>query len=143
MLKPSKRHFLRYDAQTYETQGFIDLCGIPLKMHNDTTKDQRFSKEPRFWQVTAKAITQDATEKRTTFFKFVTDTKITLGELSIVDKFLNNHPDAIAAWKRGESITKFIGFDADESHRAKDYDDAKFKVEYPLIEWGRGRDNVR
>ena len=86
MLKPSKRHFLRYDAQTYETQGFIDLCGIPLKMHNDTTKDQRFSKEPRFWQVTAKAITQneDATEKRTTFFKFVTDTKITLGELSIV-----------------------------------------------------------
>ena len=65
MLKPSKRHFLRYDAQTYETQGFIDLCGIPLKMHNDTTKDQRFSKEPRFWYVTATAITQneDATEK--------------------------------------------------------------------------------
>ena len=37
-------------------------------------------------------------------------------------------------------ITKFIGFDADESHRAKDYDDSKFKVEYPLIEWGWGRD---
>lgn len=90
MLKPSKNHFLRYDAQTYETQGFINLCGIPLKMHNDTTKDQRFAKEPRFWQVTAKAITQneDATEKRTTFFKFVTDTKITLGELSIV---INDH----------------------------------------------------
>ena len=50
-----------------------------------------------------------------------------------VDKFLNNHPDAIAAWKRGERITKFIGFDADESHRAKDYDDSKYKVEYPLI----------
>ena len=46
MLKPSKRHFLRYDAQTYEEKGFIDLCGIPLKMHNDTTKDQRFAKEP-------------------------------------------------------------------------------------------------
>lgn len=56
-----------------------------------------------------------------------------------VDKFLNNHPDAIAAWKRGERITKFIGFDADESHRAKDYDDSKYKVEYPLIEWGWGR----
>ena len=38
MLKPSKKHYLRYDAQTYETQGFIDLCGIPLKMHNDATK---------------------------------------------------------------------------------------------------------
>ena len=90
MLKPSKRHFLRYDAQTYETQGFIDLCGIPLKMHNDTTKDQRFSKEPRFWYVTATAITQneDATEKRKTHFKFTTDQKTTLGELSIV---VNDH----------------------------------------------------
>ena len=57
-----------------------------------------------------------------------------------VDKFLNNHPDAIAAWKRGEKITKLIGFDADEAHRAKDYDDAKYKVEFPLIEWGWGRD---
>ena len=90
MLKPSKNHFLRYDAQTYEKEGFIDLCGIPLKMHNDTTKDQRFSKVPRFWQVTAKAITQnkDSTERRNTFFKFVTDNKITLGELSVV---VNDH----------------------------------------------------
>ena len=80
MLKPSKRHFLRYNAQTYETQGFIDLSG----------KVQEMAQKPRFWQVTAKAITQneDATEKRTTFFKFVTDTKITLGELSIV---VNDH----------------------------------------------------
>ena len=46
-----------------------------------------------------------------------------------VDAELANNPDA-----------GFIGFDADESHRAKDYDDAKFKVEYPLIEWGWGRD---
>lgn len=90
MLKPSKRHFLRYDAQTYEEKGFIDLCGIPLKMHNDTTKDQRFAKEPRFWYVTATAITQneDATEKRKTHFKFTTDQKTTLGELSIV---VNDH----------------------------------------------------
>jgi len=57
-----------------------------------------------------------------------------------VDKFLNNHPDAIAAWKRGEKITKLIGFDANESHRAKDYDDKKYEVKYPLIEWDWGRD---
>ena len=55
-----------------------------------------------------------------------------------VDKFLNNHPDAIAAWKRGEKITKLIGFDADEAHRTNNYDDAKYKVEFPLIEWGWG-----
>jgi len=57
-----------------------------------------------------------------------------------VDKFLNNHPDAIAAWKRGEKITKLIGFDADEPHRVKNYDDKKYEVEYPLIEWDWGRD---
>jgi hypothetical protein len=56
-----------------------------------------------------------------------------------VDKFLNNHPDAIAAWKRGEKITKLIGFDADEPHRVKDYDDKKYEVKYPLIEWDWGR----
>lgn len=90
MLKPSKRHYLRYDAQTYETQGFIDLHGIPLKMHNDTTKDQRFAKVPRFWQVTAKAITQnkDSTERRNTFFKFETKEKCLLSELS---EIVNEH----------------------------------------------------
>ena len=90
MLKPSKRHFLRYDAQTYETNGFIELSGIALKMASDTTKEQRFSKEPRFWQITATAITQneDATEKRKTHFKFQTNEKCKLSELSEV---VNNH----------------------------------------------------
>ena len=34
MLKPSKTPFLRYDAQTYETRGFIDLSGkVQKKWH--------------------------------------------------------------------------------------------------------------
>jgi len=36
---------------------------------------------------------------------------------------------------KGEPITKLIGFDADEAHRAKPYEGNR----YPLIEWGWGR----
>ena len=43
MLKPSKRHFLRYDAQKYEKEGFIEVAG----------KVQQLAQKPRFWQVTA------------------------------------------------------------------------------------------
>lgn len=57
-----------------------------------------------------------------------------------IDKFLNNHPDVINIWKRGEKITKLIGFDADESHRVADYSDKKYNVQFPLVEWGWGRD---
>ena len=96
MLKPSKRHFLRYDAQTYEEKGFIDLCGIPLKMHNDTTKDQRFSKEPRFWQITAKAITQDPKtgEQQSKHFKFNPTSRLKLNELApIVNEYIHDGDD--------------------------------------------------
>lgn len=57
-----------------------------------------------------------------------------------IDKFLNNHFDAISVWNRGEKITKLIGFDADESHRIADYSDKKYNVQFPLVEWGWGRD---
>ena len=41
---------MRYDAQTYETQGFfIDLSG----------KVRELAQKPRFWQVTATPITTD------------------------------------------------------------------------------------
>ena len=57
-----------------------------------------------------------------------------------VDKFLNNDTEAKAVWKSGGKLTKYIGFDADEHHRVKDYDDAKYIIEFPLVEWGWGRD---
>ena len=57
------------------------------------------------------------------------------------NKFMNNWPPAKAEWKAGKQIVKMIGFDADESHRAKkDYSDKKYKYWYPLIEWDWGRD---
>lgn len=56
------------------------------------------------------------------------------------EKFLNIWQPAIEAWGRGERVTKLIGFDADESRRAKDYSSEKYDQRYPLIEWGWGRE---
>jgi len=57
------------------------------------------------------------------------------------DKFMNNYQPAKDAWKDGEKITKFIGYDADESHRSNaDYSDDKYTLRYPLVEWDMGRD---
>jgi hypothetical protein len=56
------------------------------------------------------------------------------------EKFLNHWEPATIAWRRGEKILKLIGFDADESRRARKIKDDKFEQRYPLIEWGWGRD---
>lgn len=56
------------------------------------------------------------------------------------DKLMNNWPPAKAAWARGEQIIKCIGFDADESYRAKDYSDHKYQMRFPLIEDDLGRE---
>ena len=57
------------------------------------------------------------------------------------DKFVNNWHPAKEAWKRGEKITKLIGYDADEHHRTqKDYTDKKYDFSYPLVDWDMGRD---
>jgi len=55
-------------------------------------------------------------------------------------KVLNNWQPALQAWERGESVTMLIGFDADESHRTMNYDTRKYKVRYPLVEWGWDRE---
>ena len=56
------------------------------------------------------------------------------------NKFVNNWEPAKAEWKAGRRITKFIGYDAEESHRTKkDYSDKKYDLWYPLVDWGMGR----
>ena len=55
------------------------------------------------------------------------------------DKYCNNWGPAKAEWAAGKKITKFIGFDADESHRIKTYEDKKYDAKYPLVEWNMGR----
>ena len=75
MLKPSN-NFVLYDAQTYEKDGFIKVSG----------KDRKLAQKPRFWQITAKAITQDPVthEQQAKHFKFTTPERFTLNELSPV-----------------------------------------------------------
>ena len=56
------------------------------------------------------------------------------------DKYCNNWQPAKELWKAGHKITKLIGFDADESHRAREWEDEKYINQYPLVEWDMGRD---
>jgi hypothetical protein len=76
ILRPSKRDYLRYDAQTYEQQGFIEVRG----------RVRELAQSPRYWQVTATARTQDPAtgEQRKHHFKFKTNQRCKLSELSPV-----------------------------------------------------------
>jgi len=58
------------------------------------------------------------------------------------DKFCNNYEQFKLFWKQNKNnkVTKFIGIDADEAHRAKYDSDKKYKYKYPLIDWDMGRD---
>lgn len=60
------------------------------------------------------------------------------------DKFIKNHPMVKEIWAKGEKINKFIGYDADEPHRAKRVLDEKitklYNMKYPLVDWNMGRD---
>jgi hypothetical protein len=76
MLKPSKKHFIRYDAQTYEEKGFLEVGG----------KVRDMSKTPRFWHISATAITQDenGVERQRKNFKFQTSDRFKLSELALI-----------------------------------------------------------
>lgn len=59
------------------------------------------------------------------------------------DKFVNNWAPARKVWSEGGKITKLIGYDATERHRAKDYPSDKYQYRYPLIEWNIGRNECK
>lgn len=84
-MTPSK-HFARYDAQTYETEGFLQLSG----------RVQEMSLKPRFWQVTATAVTYDpeTNVKERRHFKFRTEQRCRLSELApIVNNKIHEDDD--------------------------------------------------
>lgn len=56
------------------------------------------------------------------------------------EKWANNDDECRAEWKGGGKVTKLIGIDADEHHRAKFTEDKKYLYRYPLVEWDWGRD---
>ena len=79
-------HFLRYDAQRYEKDGFIEVAG----------RVRELAQEPRYWQVTATARTQDPAtgEKRKHHFKFKTNQRYKLSELApIINERIHEEED--------------------------------------------------
>ena len=85
-MKPSSRDFLRYDAQTYAERGFIEVSG----------RVRELAQEPRYWQVTATAKTQDPAtgEKRKHHFKFKTNQRYKLSELApIINERIHEEED--------------------------------------------------
>ena len=61
------------------------------------------------------------------------------------DKFCNNYLPCQEVWARGGKVVKFIGYDAGEERRRDhalvyDMQDKKYHKEYPLIDWGWGRE---
>lgn len=58
------------------------------------------------------------------------------------EKYMNRWAAARRLWKAGGRITKLIGFDVEERHRAeRKTADAKYLYKYPLIEWGWDRED--
>lgn len=55
------------------------------------------------------------------------------------NKWCNNDPVCRAEWKAGRKIIKVVGYNFDETWRAKFYDQPKYDNCYPLIEWQFGR----
>lgn len=85
-MKPSKKHFIVYDAQTYEEKGFIEVKG----------RVRQLAERPRYWQVTATVKTQDPAtgEQAKAHFKFIPQQRFKLSELApIVNEEIHTHED--------------------------------------------------
>jgi hypothetical protein len=59
------------------------------------------------------------------------------------NKYVNNWEPARKAWASGSKVTKLIGYDADEHHRAKIPEDDKYVMRYPLVEQDIGREECK
>ncbi len=72
-LKPSSKHFLQYDAATFENEGFKTLNG----------RISQLALEPRFWSVSVKVITEsyDGLKKIKDYFYFKTSERCKLADL--------------------------------------------------------------
>ncbi len=72
-LKPSAKHYLQYDAATFEQEGFKTLNG----------RISQLALEPRFWSVSVKVITEnyEGTEKIKDHFNFKTSERCKLSDL--------------------------------------------------------------
>lgn len=84
-LKPSN-HLLRYDAQTYEQQGFIET--------RNRVRD--LAQKPRHWSVSVTCMTQDPAtgDKLRTHFNFRPIGRYMLSELApVINEEIHAHDD--------------------------------------------------
>lgn len=56
-------------------------------------------------------------------------------------KYMNHDHLARKLWDSGQKVTKAIGFGVDELHRAREYEDDKYRNWYPLIDWRWNRND--
>ena len=56
-----------------------------------------------------------------------------------MDRFVRDWQPAKNAWQRGEKVTRYIGIDAGERHRAVLTEDKQYQYQYPLVAWGWDR----
>lgn len=63
-------------------------------------------------------------------------------KISPQEKWVNNYPPARMLWKKGQKVTKYVGFDAAEVRRTKP-DDHKYTHVYPLIRWHWDRERCK
>lgn len=78
MLKPSKRHFILYDAQTYEQTG-ITQCGGNVRA---------MAQKPQLWRVSVNPVTTDGVQIDKTRLVFSPKERLKLSELAPI---INEH----------------------------------------------------
>jgi len=78
MLKPSKRHFILYDAQTYEQTGITQVNGNVRAM----------AQKPQLWRVSVNPVTTDGNQIDKTRLVFAPKERIKLSELAPI---INQH----------------------------------------------------
>jgi len=57
------------------------------------------------------------------------------------EKFAKTWEPAVKCWEAGGKVTKVLGIDAGEAHRAAIQDDKLYRYTYPLIEWNWDRED--
>ena len=84
MLKPSKRHFILYDAQTYEQTG-ITQCGGNVRA---------MAQKPQLWRVSVNPVTTDGILIDKTRLVFAPKERLKLSELApIINEHIFNLDD--------------------------------------------------
>ena len=82
MLKPSKRHFILYDAQTYEKTGLTQVNGNVRAM----------AQKPQLWRVSVNPVTTDGVQIDKTRLVFSPKERLKLSELAPI---INEHIHSI------------------------------------------------